>query len=167
MDSGKRGDVIFLDFQKAFDKGSHKCLLLNGLGIDGQLLDWLRDGKQRVVVSGCTSAWADVSSGVPQGSVLGPLLFLAYINDMDNSVQSSVKKFADDTKLYCEVSTEEDAISVQEDLDRVLSGQIGKCSLMLTSVRSCILGMGILELNIILMVRIFRKLRLKKILGSS
>ena len=123
IDRGRPVDIIFLDFQKAFDKVPHNRLLLklNSFGIDGNLLrwiqEWLHDREQRVVINGCSSVWNNVSSGVPQGSVLGPLLFLAYINDLDNVVISSVKKFADDTKLYREVASEEDAKVVQNDLD--------------------------------------------------
>ena len=123
IDRGRPVDVIFLDFQKAFDKVPHKRLLLklNSFGIKGNLLrwiqKWLHGREQRVVINGCSSVWKNVTSGVPQGSVLGPLLFLAYINDLDNIVISTVKKFADDTKLYREVTSEEDAKGVQNDLD--------------------------------------------------
>ena len=62
--------------------------------------DWLRDREQRVVLLGCNSEWIRVKSGVPEGSVLGPLLFLIYINDIDDSVSSKLLKFADDTKVF-------------------------------------------------------------------
>jgi len=72
--------------------------------IDGKLLEWIEkwllDRKQRVVINGIFSGWKDVLSGVPQGSVLGPLLFMIYINDIDKFIVSHILKFADDTKIY-------------------------------------------------------------------
>jgi len=128
MDCGKPVDVVFLDFQKAFDKVPHKKLLykLKGLGIKGGLLkwigNWLEGRKQRVVLGGSVSSWKSVNSGVPQGSVLGPMLFVAYINDLDDCIgSSSVKKFADDTKVYREVCTKDDAADFQKDLDNIFN----------------------------------------------
>ena len=148
MDRQKAVDVIFLDFQKAFDKVPHQHLLfkLCSLGINGNLLAWIQKWlcdlfccrKQRVVVKGCASSWQNVTSGVPQGSVLGPLLFVAYINDLDANILSRVKKFADDTKLYAEISSHDSAVLFQNDLDKVFSWSqewqmlfnVGKCKVM-------------------------------------
>ena len=95
-----------LDYQKAFDKVPHQRLILklksHGMGnsIIKWIEQWLTDRKQRVVVDGEVSSWKSVLSGVPQGSVLGPILLLVYINDLEEGVTGSILKFADDTKLF-------------------------------------------------------------------
>ena len=115
-------DIVYLDFQKAFYSVLHQRLLtkLKGYGIQAKLLNWienfLKNRKQRVQVDGSSSEWADVTSGIPQGSVLGPTLFSIYINDLPDVVHSFVKLFADDAKLYAVVNTVNDANIVQEDL---------------------------------------------------
>ena len=117
---------VFLDFAKAFDSVAHEHLLvkLQCLGIDGKLLQWIRsfltDRWQRVVINGTYSDWLSVRSGVPQGSVLGPLLFLIYIDDLHSVVKNStVKLYADDVTIYKEIKSETDCILLQEDLDRI------------------------------------------------
>ena len=107
LDKQKDIRVVFCDISKAFDRVWHPSLLckLSRVGISGKLLDWftnyLNNRQQRVVINGQFSSWASVLAGVPQGSVLGPLLFLIYINDITTAAQSSeVRLFADDTILY-------------------------------------------------------------------
>ena len=122
VDQGLPVDVIYLDFQKAFDKVPHQRLLekVKSMGIDGEVFEWIKSwllGRlQRVVLNGKSSDWIEVNSGVPQGSVLGPLLFLIYINDIDEWVTCKLLKFADDTKLFQVVATKQDIDKLQEDL---------------------------------------------------
>ena len=102
-------DVAYLDFRKAFDLVSHKHLLLklHKHGINGQIGNWIKafleNRKQKVVIRGHESEELDVLSGVPQGSVLGPLLFLIFINDLPKCTTCPVCLFADDSKIYCRV----------------------------------------------------------------
>ena len=100
---------------------NHK-LKAHGIGdsITDWIEQWLTDRRQRVVVDGEVSNWKSVLSGVPQGSVLGPILFLIYINDLDESITSNVLKFADDTKLFRKVNTDGDKQHLQNDLDRLV-----------------------------------------------
>jgi hypothetical protein len=116
-------DTIYFDFQKAFDTVPHQRLLkkLEAYGFRGNILNWIQaflsGRRQQVSVNGTKSRWEQVASGVPQGSVLGPTLFVIYINDLPDHVQSHIKLFADDTKLFREVSTAEDCKLLQDDID--------------------------------------------------
>ena len=118
-------DVIVLDFSKAFDTVPHRRLLhkLDNYGIRGKTHKWIQaflsDRSQRVVVDGAHSEWGSVDSGVPQGSVLGPLLFLTHINDLPRVVTSQCRLFADDCLLYRAIRTREDQIALQEDLNNL------------------------------------------------
>ena len=126
VDSGDNVDVIFLDFAKAFDKVSHVKLVskLKAHGIEGNILDWIKEWLhqrvQRVSIRGIISDWISVLSGVPQGSVLGPVLFLIFINDLDFGIKSWILKFADDTKIFNRVSGKADVDKLQEDLHRLV-----------------------------------------------
>ena len=106
----KPTDIAFLDFSKAFDSVPHERLLfkLERHGIDGSALQWFRNfltGRmQRVVLCGTCSSWSPVLSGVPQGTILGPVLFILYVNDISSGISSTVKLYADDTKVYREIS---------------------------------------------------------------
>ena len=111
---------------KAFDKVWHEGLIfkLKQNGIDGILLallsDYLQNRRQRVVLNGQTSNWAPILSGVPQGSVLGPLLFLIYINDLEEGILSKIKFFADDTSIYSIVyNPETSASELNSDLQKI------------------------------------------------
>ena len=115
-------DTIFLDFQKAFDRVPHQRLRikLQHYSIAGYTLDWvmvfLSNRKQSVVVDGSQSSWRDVSSVVPQGSVIGPTLFLILINDIQANTKSSLRLFADGCVIYREIVTDDDSHILQQDL---------------------------------------------------
>ena len=123
IDQGHPVDCIYMDYQKAFDTVPHKRLInkLNSYGINNQILHWienfLSDRRQMVCVNGCQSNWSKVTSGIPQGSVLGPLLFVIFINDLPDIVNSQVFLFADDTKIFRTIKNENDTKLLQEDLD--------------------------------------------------
>jgi hypothetical protein len=136
-------DAIYFDYAKAFDSVSHNKLIhkLRAYGIDGQLLNviisFLSNRSQRVVLPAGASTFLPVTSGVPQGSVLGPLLFLLYINDVSDLFTSStkIKLYADDIKIYLEVNCNTDVVQLQNDIDLLsawsntwqLSLAVGKC----------------------------------------
>ena len=116
-------DVLLIDFSKAFDSVPHQRLLLklNYYGITGNSVSWIEnfllDRTQYVQVSGTRSSWISVTPGVPQDTVIGPLLFLIYINDIVHNLNSKIKLFADDAVLYSEVSNVHDVSLFQQDLD--------------------------------------------------
>lgn len=127
LDGGDPVDAVYLDLQKAFDKVPHARLLvkLKGYGINGKVLSWienfLSDRSQFVTVGAESSVDVPVTSGVPQGSVLGPTLFVYFINDMPDILDCMVKIFADDTKLYSPVHTADLRTKLQKNIDELLA----------------------------------------------
>ena len=151
LDKGYEVCVVFFDVSKAFDTVPHSLLLakLNKLGIDRYLLRWIKnyltDRAQCVCVNGVSSPSLPVASGVPQGSVLGPLLFIAYINDVAECISpnSDVNMFADDIALYRVIKTVVDYAYLQQDIDSIsaciqqkgLNFNTSKCKMMFISKR--------------------------------
>ncbi len=125
LDEAGNIDAIYLDFMKAFDKVPH-CRLLSKLeayNITGKLHSWLKEfltgRKQHIAVLGAVSSRSDVSSGIPQGSVLGPFLFILFINDMPEVVSCAIKLFADDTKIFTQVTPNADCTNLQRNLNKL------------------------------------------------
>ncbi len=126
LDNGGQIDAIYLDLSKAFDKVNHSRLhqKLRMAGFGGNLIKWfdsyLTNRQQRVTVLGATSTTLPVTSGVPQGSILGPVLFALYVNDLPDAVKfSQAAMFADDTKLFSTIKSENDCKHLQNDLDNL------------------------------------------------
>ena len=147
QDQANSVDIAYLDFSKAFDKVPHDRLIekLRARSVEGSVLrwikNWLHDRRQRTVLNGVVSDWGSVSSGVPQGSVLGPLAFVVFIDDLDDSVDEHIEiinKFADDTKVANIIKSPSDSENMQKGLDKLLewatnwgmSFNISKCHIM-------------------------------------
>lgn len=127
LDGNLQTDAIFLDFTKAFDKVPHQRLLkkLSQINLPAELLNWiaqfLTNRSQFVFVNNVKSNSLPVRSGVPQGSVLGPLLFLIYINDLPNNLSCNLRMFADDCVIYRKITNTFDQAALQNDLNEVLN----------------------------------------------
>ena len=133
-----------MDFCKAFDTVPHDhfFIKLEVYGIRGKLLQWIKsfltNRHQKVVLNGVSSNWSTVYSGVPQGSVLGPLFFNVYVNDIPSIIDSQTLIFADDTKIYREVKSKADSLQFQEDINHLfdwstqwqLKFNISKCHIL-------------------------------------
>ena len=144
LDNKGQVDTFILDFEKAFDTPPHELLKskLFSYGIGGKTLNWINAflcyRQQRVVVNGVKSDWAPVVSGVPQGTVLGPLLFSLHINDITADIESEIRLFADDCVCYREIKDKEDTLKLQRDIDRLgywarkwgMRFQPAKCNMM-------------------------------------
>ena len=127
LNDGQQIDSILLDFSKAFDKVDHRklCLKLAHYGIQGKCHAWIKaflsNRTQEVILNGKCSKKCNVTSGVPQGTVLGPLLFLVYINDMPSVISSLLRLFADDSYLYRIIKSIQDSQILQNDLNNLQS----------------------------------------------
>ena len=128
LDAGKQINIIYLDTSKAFDKVGHTNLLgrLQQYGISGKRHDWFRSylqgRKQQITVVGATSQELPVTSGVPQGSLPGPILFLLFVDDLPNTVKiSRVACYADDTKIFKSIDSITDCNALQSDLNDLVS----------------------------------------------
>ena len=129
LNSKSQIDAILLDFRKAFDKVLHERLAakLHHYGVRGNTLSWIKsflaNREQQVILDGTKSNSAAVSSVVPQGTILGPMLFLVYINDLLSNVNDTGRHFADDCLVYRTIKTTDDAVSLQNSLDTLQSGR--------------------------------------------
>ena len=125
LENGDKIDAVIVDFLKAFDLVPHGPLLtkIGNSGVDSMVVVWIREfllgRRQRVSVGGQLSAEVRVTSVVPQGSVLGPLLFLAYVNDIWRNTESTIRLFADDCVIYRKIINNEYMDKLQKDLDRL------------------------------------------------
>jgi hypothetical protein len=143
-------DAIYLDFAKAFDTVPHKRLMLKlrCYGITGKVYEWIEDflskRRQLVVINGAKSDWTPVLSGIPQGSVLGPMLFVCYINDLPDVVHTMIQMFADDAKVFKEIIDVSDCEKLADDLARLdewsnrwlLKFNTSKCKVMRLGTKS-------------------------------
>ena len=125
LDDNENFDILYLDFRKAFDTVPHQTLLskLHSIGFSGNTLHWLSDflsnRTQRVKINTTESEFSEVRSGVPQGSVLGPILFSIFVNDIFENMNASFGSlFADDAKIFTKVNTGEDGKKLQDQLDK-------------------------------------------------
>ena len=123
-------DLVFFDYSKAFDKVCHNILLdkLADVGLNQQLIRWIEQflvaRRMRVLVNGNSSTWCSVTSGVPQGSVLGPILFLIYVNHVVQQLSCNYKIFADDIKMYISskpADPQTGAPALQSDIDTLVA----------------------------------------------
>ena len=147
LDEGSEIDLQIFDFSKAFDKVPHQRFLskLNHYGIQRKTLawinSWLTERFQPVVVDGEASSFVKVTSGVPQGAVLGPLMFLLFINDIHENLDSTLGLFADDALLYRSINTMNDSVILQNDIEKLVSWSktwqmqfnVTKCQTMMIS----------------------------------
>jgi hypothetical protein len=130
FDEGRAIDIIYLDFKKAFDKVNHELLInkIKSIGITGKInkwiANWLKNRKQRVIINGVKSEWSDVTSGVVQGSVMGPNLYVWYSGDLDSDITSKIATYADDTKIGYRADNNTNALKLQSDLDKIVSWAI-------------------------------------------
>ena len=114
IENGTFNYCIYLDYQKAFDTVPHNRLIskLYAYNLDARILKWIKyylsERKQFVEINGKKSEWQNVTSGIPQGTVLGTLVFLLYINDLPDIIMSNIYMYADDTKLYRKIKSPED-----------------------------------------------------------
>ena len=147
LDAGEDVDVIYLDIKKAFDSVPHLRLSskLEAYNITGQIKDWisefLHDRRQRVVINSAKSNWSKVKSGVPQGSVLAPILFALYINDLPENLKSKAKIYADDTKIYSTVTTPAQRNNIQADMKTLMKWS-SEWQLEFNSEKSKVMHMG-------------------------
>ena len=156
LNNGLQTDIIYFDFAKAFDSVSHDIILeklKHQYGVDGKLLsfilNYLKDRKQRVVIDGQFSTWQPVLSGVPQGSVLGPTLFVLFINDIVNVLSDDTKVllYADDMKIWRKVDSADDQTILQNDINRLYRWSVSnkmnfhpsKCKVVQSTLRHNIL----------------------------
>lgn len=142
MDSRNQVDAVYADFSKAFDKVHHKTLLikLENLGIHGDLLRWIKsyitNRSQCIKINGCMSKYVNITSGIPQGSHLGPLLFSLFINDItDCFLHTKFSLYADDLKIYKKITCLNDCIDLQSDLDRLIN--YCHCNRLFLNINKC------------------------------